>query len=136
MKTLIGTITFLLVMASSAIAQLTVLPEEGKFLGYVSAPEAGKWIAMSAGEFMPVPLTVVDSGKAVLSQGPAGKYGIFFFPPGDGQPIVQVVELGKGDPEPDPKPDPQPTPGQRWALVIEESSQRTPQQATQYLLIL
>jgi len=41
-----------------------------------------------------------------------------------------VVELGPDpDPDPDPEPDPDPTPGELWGLIIEETEQRTPEQA-------
>ena len=40
------------------------------------------------------------------------------------------------DPKPDPKPDPPPPPpGVRWALVVEESSQRTPSQANLWVAL-
>lgn len=40
------------------------------------------------------------------------------------------------DPKPDPKPDPPPPPpGVRWALVVEETSQRTPSQANLWVAL-
>lgn len=126
-----GLAAFLLLLcAAVAHGQLTVLPTPGKAVGFVSAPEAGKWIVISAGEFLPVPCTAVDGGKAIVFEAPPGKYGIFFFPPGDAQPIVQVVMLGKVDPGPDPTPVP---PGTRHAVVWEQSEQRTPAQAALYV---
>ncbi|MFZ5833210.1 MAG: hypothetical protein ACOY3P_24240 [Planctomycetota bacterium] len=61
----------------------------------------------------------------------------------DGDPVVYLYQIGpygaqpqpepdpKPDPQPDPKPEPepQPTPSELWAVVVEESSQRTPEQA-------
>lgn len=42
---------------------------------------------------------------------------------------LQVGEIGP-EPEPDPPdPDPPPEPGRRWVIIVEESTQRTPQQA-------
>jgi hypothetical protein len=79
---------------------------------------------------MPVPLTIVEAGKAVLFEADAGKYGVFYFPPGDAQPIVQVVVLGKGGPGPDPPP---PVPGTRWSVVWDQTEQRTPAQAALYV---
>lgn len=119
----------LLLLVGAAQAQLTVLPASGKYLGYVSAPEPGKWIVMSAGEFMPVPLTVLEAGKAIIFEADAGKYGVFYFPPGDAQPIVQVVVLGGATPVPPPPP----PPGTRWSVIWEQTQQRTPAQAALYV---
>lgn len=111
-----------------AFGELTVLPHPGNCLGYVSSTEPGKWIIISAGEFLPVPCTVVEGGKAIVFEAPAGKYGIFFFPPGDAQPVVQVVTLGVVTPVPPPTP-----PGTRWAVIWEQSETRTPAQAALYV---
>jgi hypothetical protein len=48
-----------------------------------------------------------------------------------------TIEIGpEPDPEPDPDPDPPPPPpGPRWALVVEETADRTPQQAGLYLAL-
>ena len=123
-----------LLFSSPAWGQLTILPTEGKFLGYVSAPEAGKWIVISAGEFLPVPVTAVDGGKSIIFQADAGKFGIFYFPPNDGQPVVQVLVLGKGVVPPKPDP-PVPPPGTRWAVIFEQTEQRTPAQAALYVAL-
>ena len=109
--------------------ELTILPTPGKCLGYVSSPEAGKWIVISAGEFLPVPVTVLEAGKAIVFEAPPGKYGVFFFPPGDAQPTVQVLVLGQGD-QPVPPP---PPPGKRWGVIWEQTEQRTPAQAALYV---
>lgn len=47
------------------------------------------------------------------------------------RPLSKTVVV-KGDPQPDPQPDPEPGPAparELWAVVVEESSQRTPAQA-------
>ena len=101
-----GLAVFILaILASCSVlwGELTILPTPGKCLGYVSSTEPGKWICISAGEFLPVPVTVLEAGKAIVFEAPPGKYGIFFFPPGDAQPVVQVVVLGQGD-QPVPPP--------------------------------
>lgn len=110
-----------------ALGQVAVLPTTGKSLGGATAPEPGKWIVFAAG-LMPVQPVLLDSGKAIIWEGPAGDYAVIYLPPGDGQPIVQRVTLG-GNPGPEPQPDPTPPPGNRWAVIWEESAQRTPAQA-------
>jgi hypothetical protein len=117
-----------------AWGQLQVLPSAGKFVGYVSAPAPGKWIVMAASEFLPVPVTLLEGGKAIVFEAEAGKYGCFYFPPGDGQPVVQVVILGKGVVPPTPDP-PLPPPGTRWAVIWEQTEQRTPAQASLYIAL-
>ncbi len=119
-----------LALVSMAHGQLSVLPTPGKAVGFVSSPEAGKWIVISAGEFLPVPITALDGGKAIVFEAAPGKYGVFFFPPGDAQPIVQVVVLGGAAPQPDPTPVP---PGTRWAVIWEQTEQRTPEQASLFV---
>lgn len=104
-----------LLLCSVAQAQLTVLPSPGKSLGAVTAPEPGKWVVF-AKDFMPVQPTLVDGGKTILWEGAAGDYAIIYFPPGDGQPVVQKVTLGGSAPEPKP-PDP-PAPNHHWQIAI------------------
>jgi hypothetical protein len=118
-------------MACSAWGQgLTVLPAAGHHLGAATAPEPGKWIVFSEG-FMPIQPVLVDGGKTILWEGKPGTYAVIYLPPGDGQPVVQQVKLGEKEPSPDPPVPPVP-PGERWAVIWEESSQRTPQQAALY----
>jgi len=45
------------------------------------------------------------------------------------QEKLEVV-IGTPDPDPDPIPPPPPEPGKRWIIIIEESSERTPQFAS------
>jgi len=117
-----------------------VLPEPGKALGYAAHDEGGRWIIFGPDGFKPVQPTILDGGKAALWQGTAGEYAVICLPPGDAQPIVGVVELGgpspdpdpDPEPDPDPDPDPQPTPGATWGIIVEETSERTPEQARVY----
>lgn len=121
-----GCVLWLLLCVPTALwgQSLTVLPSAGKAAGFVSAPEPGKWIVFATG-FMPVQPTLVDGGKSIVFEGEAGEYAVIYLPPGDAQPLVQKVVLGGVAPQPDP---PVP-PGERWAVVFEESKQRTPEQA-------
>ena len=105
-----------LIVATVAHAQdLIVLPTEGKLLGYVSAPEPGKWVVIEKTEFVFVQPTVLEGGKSIMIEGTAGKYGVIYFPPGDDtQPMTQVVVLGGGEPDP---PDP-PEPSGPWQIMM------------------
>lgn len=118
---LVATALLLLVLPVVTRAQLTVLPSEGKSLGSATAPEAGKWIVFGPGGFKPVQPVVLDGGKTVIWEGDAGEYAVIFLPPGDAQPLVQTVTLGQGVKPPDP---PVPPPGNRWAVIWEETEQR------------
>jgi hypothetical protein len=109
-----------------------VLPEPGQSLGYAEHTEAGKWIVFGPDGFRPVQPTILGGGTAALWQGTAGEYAVICLPPGDAQPVVAVVELGGGSPDPEPDPDPQPTPGATWGIIVEETSERTPEQAQVY----
>ena len=106
---------WVLLLCSSALGQLVVLPTPGNLLGAATAPEPGKWIVFAEG-FMPVQPTLTDGGKTILWQGKAGLYAVVYLPPGDGQPVVQQVKLGEKEPGPDP-PDP-PTPGGPYQLMM------------------
>jgi hypothetical protein len=111
-----------------------VLPTQGNLLGAATAPEPGKWIVFAEG-FMPIQPVLVDGGKSILWEGKAGTYAVIYLPPGDGQPVVQRVTLG-GDPGPDPPPPVPPVPpGERWAVIWNETAQRTPQQASLYVAL-
>ena len=44
---------------------------------------------------MPVQPTLNDGGKSIVWEGDAGDYAVIYLPPGDGQPVVQKVTLGK-----------------------------------------
>lgn len=108
----------------------SVLPEPGKLAGYVSHADAGKWVVFQSDPFRPVQPTLVNDGKGVIWQGDAGQYGVIYFPSGDEQPLVRVVELGADSPDPDPDPDPPPPPpDDRWGIIVEETADRTPEQA-------
>jgi hypothetical protein len=70
---------------------------------------------------MPVESKITDGGKAVVWQGEAGVYGVLYFPPGDGSPVISRVVLGKGvKPEPGPGPNPPkpPLPGGPYQVVM------------------
>lgn len=123
-----------LLLCSAALGQMTVLPTTGKSLGSATAPEAGKWMVISS-DFLPVSVLYIDKApdselaKGVMWEGDPGIYGVMYFPPGDKQPIMQRVTLGGATPTPEPQPDPPVPPGDRWAIVWEESGQRTAAQA-------
>lgn len=122
----------LAVVASCSVlwGQLTVLPTSGKSLGSATAPEPGKWFVLSS-DFMPVTPIYIEQvekdgpAKGVMWEGAAGVYAVFYFPPGDKQPTFQKVTLGGSVPPPKP-PDPPDPPGTRWAVIWEETAQRTP----------
>lgn len=113
---------------------ITVKPDGGRLLGYAGAQAAGRWVVFAAG-FLEVKPEVIADGKAIVWQGPAGEYAIIFFGSDSSEPVVQKVVLGGGTPDPFPEPPPVPPtpPGQRWAIVWEESSERTPAQASLYV---
>jgi len=98
-------------------------------MALVTAPEPGKWVVLKSPDFLPVQPTLFDGGKSIAFEGDAGVYGVLFFPPGDGQPLVQRVVLGGTTPDPPEPPDPPVPPGDRWAIIWEESLDRTPEQA-------
>lgn len=100
-----------------ASGQLTVLPSQGKYLGAATAPEAGKWIVFAA-NFVPVQPTLVDGGKSILWEGDAGDYAVIFLPPGDAQPIVQKVTLGKAADPPTPPTPPTPPVNAKWQVLF------------------
>lgn len=123
-----GLAVLLLLCCSTAFGQLDVHPAPGNSLGMVTAPEAGKWIVVTP-DFLPVQFSILEAGKVCVIQGKPGVYGVFFFPPGDAQPLVQRVTLGGASPDPPEPPDPPVPPGDRWAIIWEESLDRTPEQA-------
>ena len=62
----------------------------------------------------------------------------------DGQTLPVLIDFGSydyehvivvGDPSPDPPPVPPVPPGERWAVVWEETGERTPQQASLYVAL-
>ena len=119
----------LLFSAATHGQDLKILPEQGKFLGYVAHAEPGKWIVFGPGGFKPVQPQLIDGGKAVIWQGDPGEYAVLYLPPGDAQPVVAVVNLGKPAPDPEPGPDPlpPPTPGQRLGVIVYESKDQGPE---------
>ena len=124
----IAMLLWVLLLCGPVLGQLVVLPAQGNLLGAATAPEPGKWIVFAEG-FMPIQPVLVDGGKSILWEGKAGTYAVIYLPPGDGQPTVQRVTLG-GDPGPDPPPPVPPVPpGERWAVIWNETAERTPQQA-------
>lgn len=77
----------------------------------------------SASPYVSVTPAKAGACYVVFTYDPAGKFA---------QQTSLEVTIGPfpdpgPDPEPDPKPDP--TPGKRWVILIEESSERTPQLA-------
>lgn len=63
----------LLLLPLPALAQISVLPTQGKSLGSASAPEPGKWIVFATG-FLPVQPVLLDGGETILREGDAGDY--------------------------------------------------------------
>lgn len=123
----LGLIAALALRAAAADQlELVVLPDNGKLLAYARAEEPGKWIVFGPNGFKPIQPTIADAGKAIFWQGTSGEYAVIYLPPGDEQPLVQVVTLGGG--EPVPPPPPPPPPGERIAVILEESDARTPAQ--------
>jgi len=119
-----------LLLSSVAHAQLTVLPTPGKAMALVTAPEAGKWVVLKSPDFLPIQPTLLDGGKVIAFEGDQGVYGVLFFPPGDGQPLVQRVVLGGAAPDPTPpEPDPPPPGGKKQVVlwVTEQQLDNLPQ---------
>lgn len=124
-------ILILLIAYAPAFAQqLKVLPEEGKLLGYVSSDQAGKWIVFGPNGFKPVQPTIIEGGQAVFWQGDPGEYAVIFFPPGEAQPVVSVVQLGG---KIEPPPPPPPPPGDRWAIIFRETNDTNPDYGNLYV---
>ena len=114
------TLLLWLALCGVCYGEMKVFPSEGKFAGYVSEDAPGKWIVCQEG-FMPVESIVIDGGKAVVWQGDAGVYGVMYFPPGDANPVIKRVVLGKGatpGPGPGPNPPPPPPPGGPYQVVM------------------
>lgn len=89
--------------ASVSLAQsITVLPTGGRYLGYASMDQVGTWIVFADG-YLQVVTRNVEGGKGVFWEGPAGKYGVIFVPPGEPGtvvPIITSVTLGPTSPVP------------------------------------
>lgn len=101
MKRTVLTLAILALLPLSAVAQtITTKPDGGRLLGFAGSDVPGKWAVFAAG-FLPVQPTVLDGGKCITWQGPAGDYGIVFFPP-DGEAITAKVTLGGENPQPPP----------------------------------
>lgn len=92
--------------------ELDVFPKEGEVLGKVMSSAPGKWLVMTE-DWKPVSglVLVSEDRKTVEISTKPGRYGVIFFPEGDGQPSFKLLVLGGVEPippGPDPNPDPNP----------------------------
>jgi hypothetical protein len=87
------------------------------------------WVTDSAGQVLSA---TAEKPLIEASKTPFGSYTVHVLSNKLEERTVTVGGAPSPTPGPEPKPDPQPTPkpvADLWAIVIEESSQRTPQQA-------
>lgn len=108
------------IMALNAPAEWTATTES-EWL--VVTPASG---TLAPGESAGVDVMVTSAAEVL----PAGNYSVPVQFRSGGKLLERDVLLSVGQPEPDPDPDP--IPGELWSVVIEETSQRTPQQAQLY----
>lgn len=114
----------------------TVQAEPGTFAIIPAKTDCGnlQWVVIDPGLSMIPPALLKDSKTAVVMSGKAGQYRLLAYgAKADvaSPPAICTVIIGTAPPGPGPGPGPGPTPTvtNLWVVVVEQASERTPEQA-------
>lgn len=136
-------VVLVLLSASVAFAQappkaatVEIYPSDGRFVAFFIASDPGEWIAFPINDELAIEPKIVEGGKVCHFLGTAGKYRVYYKQTGQmtWKPLSVTLGGSVTPPGPGPVPNP-PTPGPLpppkglWAVVVEETKQRTPEYA-------